>query len=115
MAPSVLTVSFSPTHGFSKPTASSITLIANHGIEGDCHAGKTVQHRSRLHIQPPPPNLRQVHLMPLEGLKNISSPLSATGKASVLKDGALGQNIYHDRGHRPAWPLFRDRTVLRQS
>ncbi|KAL4966523.1 MOSC domain-containing protein [Aspergillus stella-maris] len=93
MATRVLSVSSSASHNFSKPTTPSIKLIANHGIEGDCHAGKTVQHLSRLHINPPPTNLRQVHLMPIEILHKVSSGLSASGQASLLKAGALGQNI----------------------
>ncbi|KAL4947307.1 pyruvate kinase-like protein [Aspergillus filifer] len=93
MATRVLSVSSSSSHSFSKPSALSINLIANHGIEGDCHAGKTVQHLSRLHIKPPPTNLRQVHLIPIEILHKVSSGLSASQQASLLKAGALGQNI----------------------
>jgi len=61
--PTVLSVSLSPTHVFSKQPTSSINLIAGLGVEGDCHLGTTVQHRSRLHIRPVPANLRQVHLV----------------------------------------------------
>ena len=68
---SVLAVSLSPTHTFSKPNQSSITLIVGHGVHGDCHAGVTVQHRSRLNIRPPPPNLRQVHLIQSEIFEEI--------------------------------------------
>ncbi|KAL4936884.1 hypothetical protein BDV06DRAFT_232943 [Aspergillus oleicola] len=93
MAARVLSVSSSANHNFSKPTTPSINLIANYGIEGDCHAGKTVQHLSRLHIKPAPTNLRQVHLIPIEILNKVSSGLSGTGKAALLKGGALGQNI----------------------
>lgn len=64
--PKVLSVSLSPTHTFSKSAQPSITLVPGHGVQGDCHAGATVQHRSRLKIRPAPPNLRQVHLMSLE-------------------------------------------------
>ncbi|KAL6234068.1 hypothetical protein BDW75DRAFT_251664 [Aspergillus navahoensis] len=73
--------------------ASSITLIANHGVQGDCHAGTTVQHQSRLHIRPAPANLRQVHLMPIEILQQVSSGVSGDDRRRLLAPGALGQNI----------------------
>ncbi|KAL4862487.1 hypothetical protein BDV12DRAFT_202982, partial [Aspergillus spectabilis] len=91
--PLVLSVTSSPSHNFSKPTVSSITLIGGYGIEGDCHAGETVQHRSRLHIKPPPANLRQVHLIPIEILRQVSLTLSTNEKSQLFKAGALGQNI----------------------
>lgn len=69
-------------HVFSKQSRISINLIKGLGVEGDCHFGETVQHRSRLHIQPPPPNLRQVHLMPEETLSDLD-----------LQPSELGENI----------------------
>ncbi|OJD27434.1 hypothetical protein ACJ73_01177 [Blastomyces percursus] len=63
---SVLSVHASAAHSFSNPSVQSITLLPNLGAQGDAHAGATVQHRSRLHIRPPPPNLRQVHLLHAE-------------------------------------------------
>lgn len=65
---SVHAVASSATYVFSKQPVASITLVAGLGVKGDCHNGVTVQHRSRLHIRPPPANLRQVHLIPLEVL-----------------------------------------------
>src|SRR5690242_21110402 len=41
----------------------AITLLAGLGVEGDIHAGETVQHRSRVARDPTQPNLRQVHLI----------------------------------------------------
>lgn len=79
---SVHSLSLSPTHVFSKQLTNSLTLLPDLGVEGDCHCGKTVQHRSRLHIQPPPKNLRQVHLLDLEILEEYS-----------VKPGELGENI----------------------
>ena len=79
---SVLCVSLSKAHEFSKEPTSSITLIKGLGVEGDCHAGTTVQHRSRLHIKPPPANLRQVHLIQYETLKQYD-----------LKPSDIGENI----------------------
>ncbi|GFF44928.1 hypothetical protein IFM58399_07416 [Aspergillus lentulus] len=92
--PHVLSVTTSASHNFSKNAVSSIKLVANLGVEGDCHAGETVQHRSRLHIKPPPANLRQVHLMPMEVLRGICETLPTEEmKAQLLAPGALGQNI----------------------
>ncbi|KAL4995019.1 pyruvate kinase-like protein [Aspergillus recurvatus] len=91
--PHVLSLSAGKAHTFSKSPASSITLVANHGVQGDCHAGTTVQHRSRLHIRPAPANLRQVHLMPIEILQRVSGGLPGDDKGRLLAPGALGQNI----------------------
>ena len=79
---SVLSVSLSKTHDFSKEQISSIILVKGLGVQGDCHAGTTVQHRSRLHIKPAPLNLRQVHLMQYETLKQYD-----------LKPSDIGENI----------------------
>ncbi|KAH8899865.1 MOSC domain-containing protein [Thozetella sp. PMI_491] len=69
-------------HKFTKPTVQSLNLLTGLGVEGDCHLGVTVQHRSRLHIKPPPANLRQVHLIPLE----ILEPLG-------VRPGQIGENV----------------------
>src|SRR4051812_16552339 len=53
-------------HELSKHPVASITLLAGIGVEGDAHAGPTVQHRSRVAADPRQPNLRQVHLMQSE-------------------------------------------------
>lgn len=79
---SVLSVSSSPSHTFSKTRTSSINLVKDLGVEGDCHNGHTVQHRSRLSIKPPPLNLRQVHLMPNEILADLG-----------VEPAELGENI----------------------
>ncbi|KAF3894487.1 MOSC domain-containing protein YiiM [Trichophyton interdigitale] len=79
---SVLSVSASGSHDFSKSTVPNITLVENVGVKGDAHSGAHVQHLSRLHINPPPQNLRQVHLMPYEVLKAVN-----------VNPGQLGENI----------------------
>ena len=89
---SVVAVHVSPTHQFSKQSQSSITLVANHGVQGDCHAGPTVQHRSRLHIRPAPPNLRQVHLFPAELLAELRE-VNEQGTSFDVSPGQLGENI----------------------
>lgn len=85
--PTVLSVSRSPRHGFSKPTEPEIRLVAGVGVEGDAHAGVTVQHRSRRHRPDPPPNLRQVHLIHAELFDEV-----ATG-GFVVHPGDLGENV----------------------
>lgn len=78
----------SSTHHFSKEPASAIMLLQGLGVEGDCHAGEPVQHRSRLKLNPLPPNLRQVHLIALESLR--AAPSAESGP---LEPGQLGENI----------------------
>lgn len=80
-------------HTFSKPQVDSITLLEGLGVEGDAHCGVTVQHRSRLHIKPPPPNLRQVHLIHSELFSEFESVLGPDGKPYIVKPGDLGENI----------------------
>jgi MOSC domain-containing protein YiiM len=62
-APRVVSVAASPTHGFTKQTRPVVRLVEGLGVEGDAHAGRTVQHRSRVRRDPSEPNLRQVHLI----------------------------------------------------
>ncbi|EEH40702.2 hypothetical protein PAAG_02678 [Paracoccidioides lutzii Pb01] len=86
---SVVSVSLSPSHSFSKIPVSSITLIANFGVKGDAHGGATAQHRPHLNLDPPAPNLRQVHLIQSEILASVGS--ETMGKP--MKPGELGENI----------------------
>jgi MOSC domain-containing protein YiiM len=83
----VVSVSRDDEHRFSKPIVPSIHLIAGLGIEGDSHAGATVQHRSRLAHHASDPNLRQVHLIPEE----LFGRLAANG--FVVAPGELGENV----------------------
>ena len=74
-------------HGFSKVTVAEIRLLAGLGVEGDAHAGVTVQHRSRVAKDPSQPNLRQVHLIHAE----LHDELRADGFA--VSGGDLGENV----------------------
>lgn len=85
----------SGSHDFSKTPSTSIKLVKDLGVEGDSHLGKTVQHRSRLHIRPPPKNLRQVHLMHSELFEELSSH-SKNGRSFIINPGDLGENITTD-------------------
>ncbi len=75
----IVAVSLSPRHGLGKANQLSIRLIPNLGVEGDAHAGATVQHRSR---DPEAPNQRQVHLLHAELLDALD-----------LAPGQVGENI----------------------
>jgi len=66
---------------------SAINLVAGVGVRGDAHAGRTVQHRSRVARDPSQPNLRQVHLVHAE----LHDALRAKG--FVIGPGELGENV----------------------
>ena len=87
MAGTVLAVSCSPTHTFSKPNLDSIRLLTGLGVEGDAHFGATVKHRSRVARDPDQPNLRQVHLIHAE----LHEELRAAG--FTVSAGQMGENI----------------------
>ena len=55
----VVAVSRSQHHGFSKAPRASIVLMAGLGVEGDAHAGTPVQHLYRIKLDPTAPNLAQ--------------------------------------------------------
>ncbi|MBB2900557.1 MOSC domain-containing protein YiiM [Kineococcus radiotolerans] len=83
----VTAVSRDDTHRFSKDAVEAVTLLAGLGVEGDAHAGTTVQHRSRVAVDPTRPNLRQVHLLQGE----LHDELRERG--FEVGPGQLGENI----------------------
>lgn len=83
----VTAVSLSPIHSFSKLNGREIRLIAGLGVDGDAHAGTTVQHRSRVAGDPSQPNLRQVHLIHRE----LHDELRQAG--FNVAAGVMGENI----------------------
>lgn len=85
--PSVVSVSIDGAHRFSKLPADTITLVAGIGVQGDAHAGITVQHRSRVAADPNQPNLRQVHLLAAELLDELRQD------GFDVRPGQLGENI----------------------
>jgi MOSC domain-containing protein YiiM len=85
--PRVVAVHRSRSHSFSKHAEDAIVLVAGLGVQGDAHAGTTVQHRSRVRRDPTQPNLRQVHLIHAE----LFAELMARGFA--VWPGELGENI----------------------
>lgn len=74
-------------HSFSKLACDRINLVAGMGVEGDAHAGETVQHLSRVREDPDQPNLRQVHLIHAELFDELAD------KGFALSPGDLGENI----------------------
>jgi MOSC domain-containing protein YiiM len=88
MAPAhVVAVSASPTHRFSKESREVVRLVEGLGVEGDSHAGTTVQHISRKRWRPQDPNLRQVHLLAGELLDEL------TRLGYDVPPGSMGENI----------------------
>ncbi len=83
----VTALSRSARHHFSKDGLSRLTLVEGLGAAGDCHAGVTVQHLSRVRRDPRQPNLRQVHLIHAE----LYDELRAAG--FEVSPGQLGENI----------------------
>ena len=66
---------------------SSIRLLAGIGVEGDSHAGATVQHLYAKKRNPLAPNLCQVHFLAAE----LFDELVPTGY--VVAPGELGENV----------------------
>ncbi|WFR96256.1 MOSC domain-containing protein [Rhizobium tumorigenes] len=84
---SVVSVARDQVHEFSKTVVECIEIVENSGVAGDAHSGVTVQHRSRVAVDPNQPNLRQVHLIERELLEELA------GKGFELRPGDLGENI----------------------
>lgn len=84
---SVVAVSRSAGHTFSKDEEPSIALQTGRGVAGDAHNGHTVKHRSRVARDPSQPNLRQVHLIHQELLDEL------TARGFMVEPGSLGENI----------------------
>ncbi|MGV3467198.1 MAG: MOSC domain-containing protein [Heyndrickxia sp.] len=82
----VIAVSLSKKHTFSKKNQEIIRLLKGLGVEGDAHFGSTVKHRSRVAQNPNQPNLRQVHLIQNELFEELANRFT-------IKPGQLGENI----------------------
>ncbi|MED1561449.1 molybdenum cofactor biosysynthesis protein [Alkalihalobacillus alcalophilus ATCC 27647 = CGMCC 1.3604] len=86
MGGSVLAVSLSERHTFSKQNRERVHLVKGLGVEGDAHFGATVKHRSRVAQNPNQPNLRQVHLLQAELFEQLKERF-------LIKPGEMGENI----------------------
>jgi len=84
---SVVAVSKDGQHRFSKKPCAQIILLEGVGIQGDAHAGVTVQHLHRKARDPGQQNLRQVHLLPREFFDE------AREEGYELAPGDLGENV----------------------
>jgi MOSC domain-containing protein YiiM len=83
----VVAVSRSAAHTFSKGCQPEIELVEGLGVADDAHAGVTVQHLSRVARDPSQPNLRQVHLMHAELFDELRSA------GFEVAAGQMGENI----------------------
>jgi MOSC domain-containing protein YiiM len=83
----VTSVSSDDAHRFSKPQRKRIRLLVGLGVEGDSHAGTTVQHLSRLKTRGDEPNLRQVHVIAEELFEELAS------QGYEISPGDLGENV----------------------
>ena len=76
-------------HRFSTANVDVIRLMKGFGVEGDVHAGATVQHRSRVAADPTQPNLRQVHLIQAELHEEL------WGQGFEVPAGGAGRERHH--------------------
>jgi MOSC domain-containing protein YiiM len=83
----VTSVSRDDAHRFSKPQRERIRLLVGLGVEGDSHAGATVQHLSRMKTRGDEANLRQVHLIAEELFDELAA------KGYEVSPGDLGENV----------------------
>ena len=74
-------------HNFSKINIDSIRLIEDRGILGDAHYGETVQHFHLAKKDPERANLRQVHLIASERIREWQE------SGHSVNFGSLGENI----------------------
>ena len=87
MPPTIIALAKDAEHRFSKQPCETLTLLTGLGVQGDAHAGRLVQHLSRMAKDPAAANLRQVHLIHAE----LFDELAAKGFA--VAPGDLGENI----------------------
>ena len=84
---SLIGISISREHCFSKTPVSQVRLLQGLGLEGDVHSAVTVQHRSRVKADPTQPNLRQVHLLHFELLQQLRA------QGFAVNPGTMGENF----------------------
>jgi MOSC domain-containing protein YiiM len=83
----VVAVASNAKHQFGKPTRDEITVVKDHGVEGDAHAGRFIQHRYLARKMPLLLNNRQVHLIAHE----VFTELASSG--FHVSPGELGENV----------------------
>lgn len=87
MAGTVVAVARDAVHRFSKTVCETIVLVEGEGVMGDAHRGATVQHLSRIAVDPTQPNLRQLHLLQSE----LHHELARQG--FTVNAGDMGENV----------------------
>ena len=95
----VVAVASHAKHGFGKPIKEEITLVADHGVAGDAHAGRFVQHRYQAKKTPLRLNDRQVHLIASE----LFAELALCG--FHVAPGQLGENVITEGLNLTHFPL----------
>lgn len=87
MTATIIGLASDSAHRFSKRPDAAVRLIAGQGVERDAHAGRLVQHLSRVAKDPAAANLRQVHLIHAELFGELAEKGFAIGPAQ------MGENI----------------------
>lgn len=87
MSATILALARDDLHRVSKQRVERLRLVAGLGVEGDAHAGLTMQHRSRWVKQRTVPNLRQVHLIHAELFDELA------GKGFAIPPALMGENV----------------------
>jgi MOSC domain-containing protein YiiM len=87
MPATIIALARDPLHRVSKLPTDRLRLIAGLGVEGDAHAGLTMQHRSRWVKQRTVPNLRQVHLIQAELFEELDA------KGFSIAPAEMGENV----------------------
>ncbi|HUQ13376.1 MAG TPA: MOSC domain-containing protein [Novosphingobium sp.] len=87
MTGTVIALARDDLHRVSKQPVERVRLLAGLGVEGDAHAGLTMQHRSRWVKQRTVPNLRQVHLIHAELFEELAA------KGFDIAPAEMGENV----------------------
>jgi MOSC domain-containing protein YiiM len=87
MRASILALARDDRHRVAKQPVDRVRLVAGLGVEGDAHAGLTMQHRSRWVSQQAVPNLRQVHLIHAELFDELAA------KGFMIAPAQMGENV----------------------
>jgi MOSC domain-containing protein YiiM len=83
----VVAVASNAKHEFSKPIRDEITLVIDHGVEGDAHAGRFIQHKYLAKTIPLRLNDRHIHLMASELFAELPA------NSFNIAPGQLGENV----------------------
>ena len=87
MSASIIALASDTAHRFSKVPRQTMTLLAGLGVADDAHAGRQVQHLSRMAKNPSAANLRQVHLIHAELFDELAAQGFTVGPAQ------MGENV----------------------